>query len=276
MQWQYVLKDGKLYRPEDLRIPLDAIQFQYGFGVYETLKVRNKILYFAHQHITRLLQSAKLIGLEHQFAEEQITAYIQEVIAGNTIESANIKMLLYGGKTAADSSLFLFPTSPLFPDRKLYSQGASVETVQYQRFMPQAKTLSMLPSYLFFTKASKRGQYDVLFLGKDDAILEGSRTNFFVIKEKTLVTPPLVNVLDGVTRQTVISVAKRNGFAVVERSISLHSLADFDGAFLTSTSSKIIPLIQIDKFRFSTISPQLKELMKIYDAFLDECNGIFV
>jgi branched-chain amino acid aminotransferase len=127
---------------------------------------------------------------------------------------------------------------------------------------------------LAYTKAQKHGHYDALLLDDEDTILEGTRTNFFAIKDSLVITPPGETVLDGVTRQTVLAVAKRNNFIVREEKISLQNLSEFDGAFLTSTSSKILPLIQIDDFTFSAIPQKLKELMKFYDVFLENYSPL--
>ena len=274
MKYPYFSKNGKLLPVSTATISLDSIEFQYGFGVYETLKVRNGILYFAKEHVNRLLESAKIITLGHSFSAENIIAFIKALIVKNTIESCNIKILLIGSKIPEDSLLIILPLAPLFPDRKLYSNGVSVETVHYERFLPNAKTLNMLPSYLFYMKASKNGHYDALYVNSNDCILEGTRTNFFGLQGTALITPPKECVLDGVTRQTVIAVAKKNGFSIKEEKIPLNKIASLDGAFLTSTSSKIIPIRQIDLFQLA-IPAKLKDLMQMYDAFLQASKGIF-
>ncbi len=256
-------------------VPIENINFQYGFGVYETLKVRNGILYFVKQHIDRLLFSAKIISLEHEFEKPKIDKYIRDLIETNKIESANIKMLLMGAKTARDAELFILPLAPLYPDRKLYSKGATVMTVEYERFLPNAKTLNMLPSYLFYTKAKSSGCYDALFKDKEKNILEGTRTNFFAIKDNNVITPPTNKVLEGVTRMTVIDCASKNGYKIEEKNIPYSDLSKYDGAFVTSTSSKIVPLIQIDDYRYNEISDSIKRLIKLYDNFLDESKGVF-
>jgi len=205
-------KNGELLPIEDAVISVRDLHFQYGFGVYESLRVRNSIVYFIDMHVDRLLESARIIGLEHPYSQGQIIDFIKKVSEKNNLESANIKMLLIGGKTAEESNLYIFPVLPLYPDRKLYKKGATAQTVQFHRFLPNAKTLNMLPSYLFFTKARKEGHYDAVFIDDDGNILEGTRTNFFAIKDTTLITPPKEFVLDGVIRQTLIATAKKNGF----------------------------------------------------------------
>lgn len=274
MNFPYFSQNGQLLELSRASIPLNNINYQYGFGVYETVKVRNRFLYFIEQHLERLLKSAKIINLNHPFIKDQMKEYVEALIKKNDIVSSNLKILLIGGETITDSLLIILPLSPLFPDKKLYSHGATVSTVHYERFLPNAKTLNMLPSYLFYTEARRHNQYDTLFLDRDDNILEGTRTNFFAIQDMTLFTPVKEKILDGVTRQTVISVAKIKGFTIKEENIPYSLLNSFDGAFLTSTSSKIIPITEIDTFKF-TIPSKLKELMQIYNQFLETSKGIF-
>jgi branched-chain amino acid aminotransferase len=276
MTFTHFSKNGELLPIADAVVSVRDLHFQYGFGVYESLRVRNRIVYFVDMHVDRLIESAKVIELQHPYTQQQIVDFIKQVTEKNELESANIKMLLIGGKTAEECNLYIFPVLPLYPDRKLYKHGATASTVRYHRFLPNAKTLNMLPSYLFFTKARKNGHYDAVFLDDDGNILEGTRTNFFVIKDSTLYTAPKEFVLDGVIRQTLIATAKKNGYTVKEEKIPLSGLNEFDGAFLTSTSTKILPIAQIDEFKFPEIPGKLKELMKVYDTFLDESKGVYL
>lgn len=268
-------KNGIVLPMSEATIPLDNIAYQYGYGVYETLKLRKKVLFFSKQHIQRLMKSARIINLEHSFTLSKINNYLDEVIARNDVQNLNIKILLIGGETPADAIVYILPLNPLFPDKKLYVNGAIVDVVSYERLYPNAKTLNMLQSYLLYTEARRRGQYDVLYLDSKKNILEGSRTNFFAIKGKELVTAPKENVLAGVTRQTVIAIARKNGYSIVEEDIPLSSLNNFDGAFLTGTSAKIIPIKRISDNTFPEIVPNLKGLMLMYDDFLSTCGGVF-
>jgi branched-chain amino acid aminotransferase len=275
-QFPYFSKNGQILPIEHASMPLSNIEFSYGFGVYENIKVRNGVVYFTKQHIERLQNSADTIGLSHSFTVSEIEKYLQELLEKLAVtteqSSCNIKMLLIGGH---EPQLFIMALSPLFPDRKLYSEGVKTITVNYERFLPQAKTLNMLPSYLFYKKAKEQECYDALLVSHTGTVLEGTRTNFFAVKGRELFTPPANQVLEGVTRQTVIAIAKRAGFVIHEAAIPLVQLADYDGAFLTSTSSKIVPIRQIDDHSLS-IPQTLRELMDVYDAFLRESKGLFI
>ncbi|HSX09353.1 MAG TPA: aminotransferase class IV [Candidatus Saccharimonadales bacterium] len=275
MNFTHFSKNGELLPLTEALIPLNDIRLQYGFGVYESLRVRNNIIYFVKEHTDRLFESARLIDLPHPYSKEDIARFLIELVEKNKTESCNIKVLLIGGATAEESLLFIFLLAPLFPDRKLYTYGATTETFHYERFMPNAKTLNMLPSYLAYSKAKKNHHYDALFIDRDETIIEGTRTNFFAIKDSTIITPPKDVVLNGVVRQTVIHTALKNRFQLKEERIPLFSLSEFDGAFVTSTSSKIMPIKQVDDFTFAEIPQKLRELMKYYDTFLQESKGIF-
>jgi branched-subunit amino acid aminotransferase/4-amino-4-deoxychorismate lyase len=243
--------------------------------VYETIKLRNNTVYFLKQHVDRLIQSAAIIDLSHEYTHERIIKHITDLVTRNGEANCNIKILLIGGKTAQEALFVILPLAPLYPDRKLYTRGATANTVNYERYLPNAKTLNMLRSYMYYTQAVKLGHYDTLFLDAANNILEGSRTNFFTIKGTTIVTPPKNTVLEGVTRQTVIAVAKKIGYSVEEKEIPLASLHQYDGAFLTSTSTNILPLTQIDTNAFRVIPEAIKSLMKQYDSFLHDSKGIF-
>jgi branched-chain amino acid aminotransferase len=284
MNFKYFSKDGQLLPQDQATIPLSNIAYQYGFGVYETLKVRNNILYFLDQHVDRLIHSAEQLDMLHGFTRDEIKKYIQELVdvlakdSDNPKFSCNLKMLLIGGaKKDEDAQLFILALDPLYPNRKFYKQGVKTVTVNYQRALPNVKSLNMLMSFLAYRKAGVNECYDALLLDHNGHILEGTRTNFYVIKDKTIISPLEKDILEGVTRQTVLSVAKKNGYKVVEKDIPFSEIKKnaYDGAFLTSTSSKIVPINQIDDFHFEKISEDILNLIKLYDTFLDESQGVF-
>ena len=267
--------NGQIKPSAEAVVPLSNIEYAYGFGVYESMKLRKGILYFLTQHVHRLLQSAAEISLEHPFTAEQISTWIQTLVGNLEMDSCNLKIMLIGSKNIENCSLYIIPLAPLYPDRKLYTKGAKAICFHYERWKPNSKNLNMLPSYYYYSQAQKAGCYDCLFVDNEGFICEGSRTNFFCIKERTLYTPPLSKILEGVTYKTIIYVAQKNNYEVVEENIRLQDLGNYEGAFLSSTSSKIMPLRQVDEFEFAGIPANLKELMQIYNVFLEECQGEF-
>jgi len=256
----------------DAQVPLGNIEYSYGFGVYESIRVSNGVIYFLDEHVERLMNSARTIGLEHPFSGEMVADAIPKLLAKNAADTCNVKILLIGGKTAEDAQLNILCLNPLFPDKKLYRDGVACVTYECERPFPHAKTLNMLQSYLAYRIAKEAGAYDALLVDSEGRITEGTRTNFFAIKGRTLFSPDEEEILLGVTRKAVLKVAADNGFAVEQKDIRPADLQEYDGAFLTSTSSKILPISAVDDFQFGTRPEALKELMSAFDAFLERCS----
>lgn len=275
MNFSYFSKNGEILSIEQAVYPLTSIEFTYGFGVYETIKVRNTFHYFLDQHVNRLFDSADIINLQHQFTEEEIKKYILNFIQSIKEHSYNLKLLLIGTAEEGKADFMILPSTPSYPKRQWYRDGVKVISAQYERWKPQAKTLNMLTSYYLYKEASKQGAYDALLYDKGANILEGTRTNVYVIKDYQIFSPPKNQVLEGVTMMTLEKVIKNSPFTISYQNIPFPAIFDYDGMFLTSTSTKIIPIKKIDGREYETIVQPLKELIQLYDKALDESKGEF-
>jgi len=289
MSFNFFSRNGNILPIAEAQVPLSNIEYSYGFGVYESIRVSNGVTYFLDEHIERLMNSARAIGLGHAFSEEMVADAIAELLAKNVADTCNVKILLIGpstsfdktqdkslragGKTAKDAELNILCLNPLFPDKKMYRDGVACVTYPYERPFPHAKTLNMLQSYLAYRKAKEAGAYDALLIDKQGCITEGTRTNFFCIKGRTLFSPDENVILPGVTRKAVLKIAADNGFDVLQKDIRLEDLPQYDGALLTSTSSGIMPVASVRDFTFKERPAALRELMAAFDVFLSQCGG---
>lgn len=272
MDFKYFSQNGKILPIEQAVISLSNIEYSYGFGVYESLRVNNGTVYFINDHIERLIESAKEIGLTHLFNEDFIKKSIMSLISDYKTETFNLKILLIGGPTKEKAIINIFCLNPFFSDKKLYRDGAKFITYQYERAFPHAKTLNMMRSYLAYKKAKESGSYDALLINDDGFITEGTRTNFFCIKDKTLYTPFEKDILLGVMRKAMLKVALSNGYKIIEADIKLDDIKSYDGAFVTSTSSRIMPVKSINNISIG-YPDSLKELIKLLNIFLENCDG---
>ncbi len=273
MSNDYFSHNGTVLPSKQAIVRLDNIQYSYGFGVYETLRVTRGVVFFMREHVERLFESARIIGLEHHFDATLIKDSIADVLKAGGTTDCNLKMLLIGGQKPQSADLYILVLNPLYPDRKLYRNGAHSVSYRYERYLPHAKTLNMLPSYLAYRTARMAGAYDALLVNSAGCITEGSRTNFFCIQGKTIVSPPESELLLGVMRAAVLKVAHENNYTYIERDIPISSLEKYDGAFLTSTSSKIIPLRSVDNLKLPNPPEALHVLEDKLDEFLKSCNG---
>lgn len=269
--YKFFSKNGQILPAAEAVVSVANLEYAYGFGVYENIRVRQGRALFIADHIERLMTSARAIGLEHTFKAPEIIKYCADLIdkIGAT-ESINLKIILIGAADHKDTQLFILPLAPFFPNKKIYTAGANVITVNYERPFPHAKTLNMLPSYLAYKKAKEAGGYDALLVNRAGCITEGTRTNFFALKGKTIVGASETEILGGVTRKYVLKVAAENGYTIKEENIPLAKIEEYDSAFLTSTSSKIVPLKKINDFIFPSLSPELARLIKLFNECLDQ------
>ncbi len=126
-----------------------------------------------------------------------------------------------------------------------FAQGYTLITTRLQRSTPEAKTTSYVAAIRALKEATRRAASDALFVNEYGHVLEATRSNFFLFRGDTLITPR-AGVLIGITRNVVLALA-RDRFAVEERPILLAELAQADEAFVTSSSREIMPVVQIDE-----------------------------
>lgn len=269
---EYYVFNGELRPTSDAVVPIDDINFAYGFGVYETLKLRKGVVFFPDRHADRLLHSAEIIELDHPFDRELVQRSVLELAEANGTRDANIKLLLIGSPQVDDAGgahLYVFMLNPLFPRRELYRDGAYAVRFDGERRYPQSKSLDMLTSTLAYRAARRAGAYDALLVNRAGEITEGTRTNLFYTDGAAIYQPPTGQALLGVTKLTLEEVLEQRGIDVLERPLLRSEVGSWAGYFLTSTSSKLIPVSRIDEHRFE-IPELVRDVMGAYDAFLED------
>jgi D-alanine transaminase/branched-chain amino acid aminotransferase len=269
MSFEYFSKNGIITPVADAQVSLNNIEYTYGYGVYETIRVRRRKPLFIADHLLRLRISCETLKLEHVFSDDLIVNAIHKLIGATAADTYNLKILLIGGSAKETASLYILASNPHYPEKTLYREGVPVITRHFERAFPQAKSLNMLQSYLAYRDAKAAGAYDALLVNRRGEVTEGTRTNFFVLQGNIIISPPASEILLGVTRKHVLEVARQQGFSYEEKALSLESICNYDAAFFTSTSTKIMPIQSIDSTQVKIIPETLKTLMRAFDAFHD-------
>ena len=289
--------NGALVPRSDLTLGLDDTDVTYGYGCYETLKIRAGRLYFPEFHEERLLSSAAVLGVVHDLEPGALVAALERLAEANGVAECNVKVLLIGREgRAADWYAFLLP--PIVPPASAYAEGVSCLLFRGERHFPAAKSLSMLLSTVAYRAAGRCVCYDALLVDGSGRVTEGTRTNLFYAladAPSVVYTPPADRVLSGITRRTILEACAEAGQRVEERDLSLAEAVG-GGASLavTSTSSTIIPVRRLvgersgaglaptASPRFGTDSgasietppsPDLERLASIYGAYLERYAG---
>lgn len=245
MEPKYVIKNGELIEKDKACISVYNKALFFDFAVYSNIKVVKGRMFLPDLEIEKLFESAKSIGLKHNFTKKEIIEWTENLIKKDNLDDALIRVLLVGPEKDSEPLLFLFPLGLTFYPDKFYTQGVKVITYKGERFFPTAKTKDLLLSYLAYKKAVEQNAIDALLVDREGNIREGTRSSFFVIKDNTLIVPAKEKVLEGITRKIILEIALKI-MKVQEADIPLAKIGDYDEYFLSGTSLKIMPIKQID------------------------------
>jgi branched-chain amino acid aminotransferase len=246
--WWYI--GGRWLHPDKATITINDVAVLRGYSVFESLRTYDHRPFHLDQHLTRLYRSAKLIEIEIPWPREHIAGVIRKTIERNVYRHAAIRLLVTGGESEdgilpSGKPLLAVLITPLGErDMERFAQGCKLITTKLLRNSPEAKTTNYIAAVRALKEAVQRDAADALFVNERDHVLEATRSNFFIFRGDTLVTPRR-GILIGVTRNVVLELAQ-SSFAVEERPILLDELALADEAFITSSSKEITPVVQID------------------------------
>lgn len=247
--------NGKFLPESKACISVYDIGLLRGFAVFDFLRTYNFKPFYLKEHLQRLLNSAKIIGLKHNYTIKKLERIVLETLNKNRhLKEANIRIILTGGVskdfiTPSKPSLIVMITPIKEIPEKVYKYGGKLITKIYARIDPQAKTVIYTDSVRFLMEAKKKKAIEVLFISKENKILECTTSNFFAVRRKTVLTPPLNGILKGITREIIIEICKKNNIPILERELYYKEIKTFDEAFITASNKEILPIVKIDNFR---------------------------
>ena len=277
--------DGELVDWDDATIHVLNPTLHYGWGVFEGIRAyatdRGPAVFRLTEHIQRLFRSAHIYFLEPEFTVEQVVAATKEVVRVNDVESCYVRPLMYLGygemglnplpsKTKVMVACWPWGT---YLGEAAETNGVRARVSSWQRIgantiPPAGKgTGQYLNSSLAKVEALKAGYDEAIMLTPTGNVAEGSGENLFVVSNGVLVTPPVVDgVLAGLTRDSVMTLARDEGVEVVERSIVRSELYLADEVFCTGTAAEVVPMVEIDDRRVGdgVPGPVTRRLIELY------------
>lgn len=246
--WWYI--NGSWVHPQEATISINDVAVLRGYSVFESLRTYHRRPFHLDEHLKRLYRSAQLLELDVSYTYAALAQLVRDCIQRNSYEHASIRILVTGGisedgiSPAAQNGLALLITPLGERDMQRFEQGVALITTELTRMTPEAKSSNYVTAIRALKEAARHNASDALFTNEHGHVLEGTRSNFFVFRGDTLVTPQ-ADVLMGVTRNVVLELA-RGRFAIEERPILLAELSDIDEAFITSSSKEITPVVRIN------------------------------
>ncbi|MEW6172317.1 MAG: branched-chain-amino-acid transaminase [Bacillota bacterium] len=255
-----IYMDGEFVPEEKAAVSVFDHGLLYGDGVFEGIRAYHGRVFKLQAHLNRLYESAKSILLEIPLDKEQMQEVVLESCRRNNIRDGYIRLVVTRGKgdlgldpnKCSKPTVFcIAATIQLYP-KELYEKGLDVVTVSTRRNIPEAlnpriKSLNYLNNIMAKIESHLSAAQEAIMLTADGYVAEASADNIFIIKNGTLITPPLfLGALEGITRNTVIDLAREKGIPVAEKVFTRHDIFIADECFLTGTGAEVIPVVKVD------------------------------
>lgn len=258
---------GEILNVNDAKINVLAPTSQFGLNVFEGIPCywneEEKQLYAfrLEEHYNRLLRSAKLIQIDNKFTKEELKKALVDVVKANEYdENLSVRQTLFVdgfGSWGSEGPVEMFvapiprgKTSAEYNKKGLHCCVTSWRRISDENLSPRIKCgANYINSRVGQREALRNGYDTCIFLNEAGKIAEGPGSCFFLVKDNEVITPQLTDsVLESITRDTVIQIAKRNGYQVVERTIDRTELYTCDEAFLCGSAMEITPILSIDRY----------------------------
>ncbi len=251
---------GKLYEKSDAKISVFDHGLLYGDGVFEGIRAYSGRVFRLQQHVDRLYESAQGIHLQIPMGREEMVNAIRETLAYNKLIDAYIRVVVTRGagslgldprKTTDPQVIIITDHISLYPE-ELYDHGLKIITAGTTRNHPNAvnpriKSLNYLNNILAKIEGTQAGCLEALMLNHKGELAECTGDNIFVIQHGQIHTPSVDSgILEGITREAVIELARAAGYAVIERTMDRLDVFKAQECFLTGTAAELIPVIECD------------------------------
>ncbi len=290
-QAELIWMNGELVPWEDAKVHVLTHALHYGTGVFEGIRCyeteRGPAVFRHLDHLDRLYRSAELYYMPIPFDREILRNATHELIRRNDLRSCYIRPIAFRGY----GQMGLFPLDvPVDVSIAVWSWGAylgeegkrdgirakvaSWKRIGPDSLIPHAKASGQyLNSVLAKIESHKAGYQEAILLDSQEHVCEGSGENIFVVRDGAIVTPPqTASILDGISRRSVIQIARDLGYEVVERDVARAELYLADEVFMTGTAAELVPVREIDDHRVGSGMPG--EVTKVVQrAFEDALYG---
>ena len=252
--------NGRLYDKEDAKISVYDHGLLYGDGVFEGLRSYGGRVFRLDEHLQRLWESAQAIRLQIPIPREQLAKAVVDTLATNGISDGYIRLVVTRGagtlgldpnRTSDPQVIIITDYISLYP-KELYDKGLEIVTVSIPRnhpaaLSPRIKSLNYLNNILAKLEGLQAGCSEALMLNHKGEVAECTGDNIFLVRDGELLTPPVdAGILEGVTRDAVIELAREAGIKVHEITLTKHDVYIADECFLTGTAAEVIPVVKVD------------------------------
>lgn len=253
--------DGKFHPKADAKISVYDHGLLYGDGVFEGIRAYDNVVFRLKEHIERLYRSARSIMLQVPITHEQMITAVLSTLEKNKLKDAYIRLVVTRGvgdlgldprKCAKGTVIIIAEPAIALHSKEKKDNGITAMVTWVKRDPVDAtshevKSLNYLNSVLAKIESNTAGVDEAICLDKTGFVSEGVAENIFIVKEDDLITPPTsTGALPGITRATVMELAEKLGYMVIERNVTPNELFTADEVFLTGTAAEITPVREVN------------------------------
>lgn len=254
-----VYVNGKFVPEAEAKVSVYDHGFLYGDGVFEGIRAYNGRIFRLEEHVDRLFESAKAIHLTIPLSKQELCDLLLEACRVNNLRDAYLRPIVARGvgDLGLDPRKCKMPTviilaramGALYGDA--YERGLKLCCVSTRRNSPNAlspniKSLNYLNNIVARLEVNAQGMDEGIMLDQNGFVSEATADNIFLVKKGVVITPPTYNSLKGITRQTVIDVAKDLGYEVQETPLTMFDVYAADELFITGTAAEVAPCVEVD------------------------------
>src|SRR5664279_4384351 len=273
--------DGQFVPWADAKIHVLSHGLHYGSSVFEGERAYGGVVFKLDEHTRRLHESARLMGFDIPYAPEAINKATSELLVRQGQRDAYVRPIAWRGSemmgVAAQHNTIHLAIAvwewPSYFDPAQRLKGIRLDMAKYRRPDPATAPSKSKAAGLYMIctiskhEAERKGYADALMLDWRGQVAEATGANVFFIKDGVIHTPTPDCFLDGITRRTVIELARHRGMQLVERAIMPEEMASFSECFLTGTAAEVTPVSEIGPYRF-TPGNVSRTLMEDYTALV--------
>ncbi len=273
--------DGAFVPWAEAKVHVLTHALHYASAVFEGERAYGGVIFKMREHNQRLIDSGKLLGFDIPFTLDQIDAACVETLARQGFEDAYVRPIAWRGSemmgVAAQAKTIHLAIAiwqwPSYFDPAERLKGIRIDLAEWRRPDPKTAPSKAKATGLYMIctlskhAAERKGYADALMLDWRGQVAECTGANVFFVKDGRLHTPTPDCLLDGITRRTVIDLARKRGIEVVERAIMPEELDGFEQCFICGTAAEVTPVSEIAQWRF-TVGDVTRTLMDDYSALV--------
>ena len=245
----YVYHHGEIIPDQNAFLHISDLAVQRGYGIFDYFKVLNGVPLFLDDYLQRFYESARLLDLPVPLTPAELKAVLHQLMGKNQLPDSGIKMVLTGGYSKdgyhpGEPNLIIIQQPVTLPAEEQIQQGIKIITHPYVRELAAAKTINYATGIRLMKEVKVQGAADVLY-HLNGVVTEFPRSNFFIVTHDNRVLTPGQDVLKGITRQNVLNLAGKK-YITEAGVVTLADVAQAKEAFTTSTTKRILPIVQIN------------------------------